>query len=100
MVQVGGVCNCDRAKNGLVPVKVDTWENFVFVNLDGRAGPLREFLGKVQLQVAALQLKNKLKYCDRCIYTLSCNWKVYVDNYLDGGYDVPHAHYMLSSVIF
>jgi len=33
------------------------------------------------------------------VYTLNCNWKVYVDNYLDGGYHVPHAHKGLSSVI-
>jgi len=30
---------------------------------------------------------------------LQCNWKVYVDNYLDGGYHVPHAHKGLSSVV-
>jgi choline monooxygenase len=82
-----------------VPVKVDAWENFVFVNLDGRAAPLREFLGKVPDLVAPLQLAKKLKYFDRRVYTLSCNWKVYVDNYLDGGYHVPHAHKGLSSVI-
>ncbi len=61
MVEFEGVCNFDRARNGLVPVKVDTWENFVHVNLDGRAAPLREFLGKVPDLVAPLQLKNKLK---------------------------------------
>ena len=43
MVEFDGVCKFDRAKNGLVPVRVDTWENFVFVNLDGRAAPLRNF---------------------------------------------------------
>jgi len=40
-----------------------------------------------------------MKYFDRRVYTLNCNWKVYVDNYLDGGYHVPHAHKGLSSVI-
>jgi choline monooxygenase len=99
MVEFEGVCNFERARNGLVPVKVDTWENFVFVNLDVRAVVLLEFLGKVPNVVAPLQLKSKLKYFDRRVYTLSCNWKVYVDNYLDGGYHVPHAHKGLSSVI-
>jgi len=99
MVEFEGVCNFDRGKNGLVPVKVDTWENFVFVNLDGRAGELREFLTAIPEIVAPLQLTKKLKYFDRRIYTLKCNWKVYVDNYLDGGYHVPHAHKGLSSVI-
>jgi hypothetical protein len=32
-------------------------------------------------------------------YTLNCNWKVYVDNYLDGGYHVPHLHKGLNSVL-
>jgi len=99
VVEFEGVCNFDRAKNGLVPVKVDTWENFVFVNLDGQAAPLEDFLGKVPAIVAPLELSKKMKFFDRRVYTLQCNWKVYVDNYLDGGYHVPHAHKGLSSVI-
>jgi len=99
MVEFEGVCNFDRADNGLVPVRVDTWENFILVNLDGKATPLQQFLGKVPELVAPLQMKDKLHYFDRRIYTLNCNWKVYVDNYLDGGYHVPHAHKGLSSVV-
>jgi len=99
MLEFEGVCNFERADHGLVPVPLDIWENFVFVNLDGKAGPLREFLGRVPELVAPLQLQQKLHYFDRRIYTLNCNWKVYVDNYLDGGYHVPHAHKGLSSVV-
>ena len=99
MVEFEGVCDFDRAKNGLVPVRVETWENFVFVNFDGRAAPLPEFLGKAAAVTAPLELSKKLRFFDRRIYTLNCNWKVYVDNYLDGGYHVPHAHKGLSSVI-
>ncbi len=99
MVEFDGVCSFDRAKNGLVPVRLDTWENFVFVNLDGRAMALRDYLGKIADLVAPLELSKKLHFFDRRAYTLNCNWKVYVDNYLDGGYHVPHAHKGLSSVI-
>jgi len=99
MVEFDGVCNFDRGQNGLVPIRVETWENFVFVNLHQQAGPLGEFLGKVPELVTPLQLTKKLRYFDRRIYPLKCNWKVYVDNYLDGGYHVPHAHKGLSSVI-
>src|SRR5467141_2193 len=99
MVEFEGVCNFDRAQNGLAPIRVDTWENFVFVNLDSQPAPLRKFLGSVPELVAPLQLTQKLQYFDRRVYTLNCNWKVYVDNYLDGGYQVPHAHKDLSSVI-
>jgi choline monooxygenase len=99
MVEFDGVCNFNRADNGLVPVRLDSWENFIFVNLDGAARPLLEFLGKVPELVAPLKLSENLHYFDRRIYTLDCNWKVYVDNYLDGGYHVPHAHKGLSSVV-
>lgn len=99
LVEFEGVRDFDRAKNGLVPVRVDTWENFVLVNLDGRAAPLANFLGKVPELVAPLRLSEKLNFFERRVYTLNCNWKVYVDNYLDGGYHVPHAHKGLSSVI-
>jgi choline monooxygenase len=99
MVEFDGVCNFDRADNGLEPIRVDVWENFVFVNLDGSAVPLHTFLGAVPDIVAPLELTKKLHYFDRRIYPLNCNWKVYVDNYLDGGYHVPHAHKGLSSVI-
>jgi choline monooxygenase len=99
MVEFEGVCDFDRGKNGLVPVKVDCWEHFVFVNLNEHAAPLRDFLGAVSGIVAPLQIAKKMKYFDRRVYTLHCNWKVFVDNYLDGGYHVPHAHKGLSSVI-
>jgi choline monooxygenase len=99
MVEFEGVCNFDRAANGLVPVRAEVWEHFVFVNLHTHARPVLEFLGVVPEIVAPLQITQKLHYFDRRIYTLNCNWKVYVDNYLDGGYHVPHAHKGLSSVI-
>jgi choline monooxygenase len=99
MVEFEGVCNFDRGANGLVPVRVEVWEHFVFVNLNPHAPPLLEFLGAVPGIVAPLQITQKLHYFDRRVYTLNCNWKVYVDNYLDGGYHVPHAHKGLSSVI-
>ena len=93
-----GVCSFDRAQNGLVPVLVDTWEQFVFVNLDPKAAPLSDFLGRLIHRVAALNL-GSLHFFERRSYSLNCNWKVFVDNYLDGGYHVPHLHKGLNSVL-
>jgi choline monooxygenase len=93
-----GVENFDRSKNGLVPVRVETWQGFVFVNLDDDAVPLAEFLGGLVQRVAPLGIGN-LNYFDRRTYDIHCNWKVFVDNYLDGGYHVPHLHKGLNSVL-
>jgi phenylpropionate dioxygenase-like ring-hydroxylating dioxygenase large terminal subunit len=93
-----GVRNFDRSRNGLVPVRVDAWENFVFVNLDDGAGPLSEFLGALVERAQPLNF-NELQFFERRTYALACNWKVFTDNYLDGGYHVPHLHKGLNSVL-
>lgn len=98
MPEFEGVENFDRAQNGLVPIRVDTWECFVFVNLDSAAAALNQFLGGLVERVAPLGI-GQLHYFDRRVYDIACNWKVFVDNYLDGGYHVPHLHKGLSSVL-
>jgi len=35
---------------------------------------------------------SSMKFVTRRTYSLNCNWKVFADNYLDGGYHVPFAH--------
>ena len=98
MTEFEGVRDFDRAKNGLVPIRLETWERFVFVNLDPSAAPLKEFLGKL-VDLARPLGFSELKFVERRSYTVDCNWKVYVDNFLDGGYHVPHMHKGLNSVL-
>jgi choline monooxygenase len=93
-----GVQNFDRGENGLVPVRVEAWECFVFVNLDPGAASLQDFLAGLIGRIGPLGIRN-LHYFDRRTYEIHCNWKVFVDNYLDGGYHVPYLHKGLSSVL-
>src|SRR5690349_6834811 len=93
-----GVCGFDRAQNGLVPTLCEQWEQFVFVNLDPNAAPLTNFLGELVRRITPLNI-SALHFFERRTYTLQCNWKVFVDNYLDGGYHVPHLHKALNSVL-
>ena len=98
MTEFEGVKNFERADNGLVPVRVEPWENFVFVNLDPNAASLHDFLGSLVKLVKPLGFR-QLKFVERRSYIQNCNWKVYVDNFLDGGYHVPHMHKGLNSVL-
>ena len=83
-----GVCNFDREKNGLAPVEIAEWENWVFVRLAKSGLQLDEFLGHNLIdQITPLKL-NDLHWLERRHYQFDCNWKVFVDNYLDGGYHV------------
>ncbi|MGZ8844952.1 MAG: aromatic ring-hydroxylating oxygenase subunit alpha [Pyrinomonadaceae bacterium] len=91
-----GVCDFDRSKNGLVPVKIAVWEKWVFAKIDDEQENVVE--EELQKQIEALGFAN-LNWFERRHYKLKCNWKVFVDNYLDGGYHVPHLHKGLDSVL-
>jgi choline monooxygenase len=94
-----GVCEFDRSANGLVPVAADVWEGFVFVRLDAVGPTLQAFLGEdLRSQFLPLRLDG-LQFTERRHYDFECNWKVFVDNYLDGGYHIPHLHKGLDSVL-
>ena len=92
-------CHFDRSSHGLVPVATAVWENWVFVRLDAEGPSLESFLGpQLIAEFAALNLQ-QLHWFERRHYYFDCNWKVFVDNYLDGGYHVPHLHKGLNSVL-
>lgn len=98
MTEFKEVCHFDRADHGLVPVNVAVWEKFVFVHLDPGPVPLLEWLGELVPQFQAMGLEN-LQFAERREFELNCNWKVFVDNYLDGGYHVPFLHTGLNSIL-
>src|SRR5437899_8532130 len=64
MPEFDGVKNFERQENGLVPVKVEVWEKFVFVNLDAQAALLAEFLGGLVKRSVPLGI-SKLRSRDR-----------------------------------
>jgi choline monooxygenase len=95
----GGVCDFDRASNGLVPIVTDVWEKWVFARLDSDGSPLDRILDPELTGRLREHEPGGLQWMERRSYSVDCNWKVYVDNYLDGGYHVPHLHKGLDSVL-
>ncbi len=80
----------DRKDFGLVPLRVDTWQDQVFVNLDAGAAPLAETMAGIAERIAPVRL-DAMTFVKRIDYEVGCNWKVYVDNFLEG-YHVPYVH--------
>ncbi len=74
----------------LVPVRVEEWFSFIFVNLDKESRPLRESLGELPEQAEKFHFAG-MKLFERRTYDMKCNWKTYVDNYLEG-YHLPSVH--------
>jgi len=94
-----GVCDFDRSANGLVPVDCAVAQKWVFARTDTGGPSLEPYLGLELLQQLATLGLGGLHWMERRQYTIDCNWKVFVDNYLDGGYHVPHVHRGLDSVL-
>jgi choline monooxygenase len=81
---------------GLRPIPLATWGPFVFLFFNSAPRPLADDLEPFAAHVP-VESVSRLKFFARREYTLRCNWKVYVDNYLDGGYHVAHLHRGLAS---
>jgi choline monooxygenase len=93
-----GVADFCRDAEGLVGLAVATWGPLVWVHGRMDAPPLTEFLAPLPERAAGLSLE-QLEFAERREYTLACNWKVFVDNYLDGGYHVNTVHPALAGVL-
>src|SRR6202022_1148288 len=87
---VEGVEFFDRTTMGMVPLRVEPWEQFIFVNFDAQAEPLAAFLGEIPRKSRGFEFEGSHR-AERRDYVIDCNWKVYVDNYLEG-YHIPIAH--------
>lgn len=74
----------------LRPIRVAEWALWVFMNLDPQAEELIPALREVPSQAARFDIE-KMKLYERREYKLECNWKVYIDNFLEG-YHLPSVH--------
>ena len=74
-----------------------TWQSMVFGALSDAVPPLDQVLAGIAEQAQAT-FARPLKFDRRVSYELDCNWKVYVDNYLEG-YHLPHIHPVLNKML-
>lgn len=70
----------DASCNGLVPVRSGVWNHVVFVNLDGNAAPLLEYLAPMDAELAHLDIA-ELEVGHREEWTFAANWKLVMENW-------------------
>ena len=85
-----GVKDFDAASCVLPQFQVGEWNELIFINLDPRAEPLSDFLGELLGDMPNHDYRG-FQLAHRKVWELECNWKVYVDNYLEG-YHIPIVH--------
>jgi choline monooxygenase len=104
--QIKGIDDFRASKVSLPSVRCDSWGPFVFVNLAPEDGTM-PFQRPLAEQMAVVQHDfevncggweegatgwRKMHHLRRRVYEIGSNWKVYADNYLDGGYHIPFLH--------
>lgn len=81
----------------LPPLRVHEWQGLVFIALDPDTPPFEEVYAGITERIAPIDL-GAMRFLRRDSYDIDCNWKVYVDNYLEG-YHLPHVHPGLSKLL-
>jgi choline monooxygenase len=100
-IKMKGCKNFQVKDFGLNSLPIEKFGPWLFVNLskEGFQENLlsEQFDAKTVFEMLTNSHFESLQYIQSKSYILNCNWKVFIDNYLDGGYHVPIAHKALTT---
>ncbi|MGN6113522.1 MAG: aromatic ring-hydroxylating oxygenase subunit alpha [Luteimonas sp.] len=94
----------DVAEVRLPELAVREWQGLVFGAVDAaRAMPFEELVAGIDARIGARAGKGGRGLAGyghhrHVAYDIACNWKAYIDNYLEG-YHVPHVHPALNRML-
>ncbi|MFP6768098.1 MAG: aromatic ring-hydroxylating dioxygenase subunit alpha [Planctomycetaceae bacterium] len=89
--RAGALQSLKQRNLDLKPIQVSQWGPFVALHFGTPSTSLETELAPLLSSFAANPYEN-IQFVRRVTYRIDCNWKVFVDNYLDGGYHVAHVH--------
>lgn len=89
--RMGRIDGFDRADFALPPLQVFEWGPLVMINADLDARPFLDDFGPLDDRLRATGW-GRLLPGPRRVWDVGSNWKVFNDNYLDGGYHIAHMH--------
>lgn len=94
--RTAGIEDLDRDALSLVPLAVKVWGRWVFVHVDPAAATATPGLDALEDRLGERDLA-RVRHVHSAEWVVDANWKTVVDNYLDGGYHVPHMHPSLNA---
>jgi phenylpropionate dioxygenase-like ring-hydroxylating dioxygenase large terminal subunit len=80
----------DMEQFGLVPVRCDVWEGFIFVNFDDEATPLREYMGRLGAGIEGYPF-DQMTQVHKFRSEIGANWKLFIDAFMEF-YHAPVLH--------
>jgi choline monooxygenase len=89
--------NFDVSCIHLDAVRIAEWQGLLFVALEDPGATLEQVMSGVGERIRPIELP-RMAFHSRVVYEVACNWKAYVDNYLEG-YHLPHVHPGLNKLL-
>lgn len=93
----GPAADFDARTYGLFPIRAELWRGLWFIAVDLDAPPLAELLAPLDARLREADW-SELRVGAVRTHSLVCNWKTYIENYLEG-YHVPAMHPSLDAEI-
>ena len=81
----------DRKRHGLVPVRSETWHDWIFVNLSGDAPPFEDFVAPLVKRLDGLDLSRLRHLVTIDLGEIAANWKLLIENFIEP-YHVQFVH--------
>ncbi|MBV1908763.1 MAG: aromatic ring-hydroxylating dioxygenase subunit alpha [Kangiellaceae bacterium] len=89
--------NFEVCQHKLPEAFVEIWQGFIFASIDKPDVDIEHLLANIVETIKPINLEN-FSFSHRDEYIIDCNWKVYMDNYLEG-YHLPHVHPGLNKLL-
>ena len=80
----------DKGDHALIPLRLESWAGFLFVNFDAKAENLTDYLGTLSSHIGSYNFSDMVT-TRRRVWDVACNWKVYLENQRES-YHVPIVH--------
>lgn len=96
--EMGAADGFDIASIALPSMQVRVWQGLVFAATDAVAMPFEALVDGIDARIGDGRALDRLGFHRHAAYDIACDWKVYVDNFLEG-YHVPHVHPALNRML-
>ncbi|HEY5047398.1 MAG TPA: aromatic ring-hydroxylating dioxygenase subunit alpha [Rhizomicrobium sp.] len=93
----GPATDFDPREYALHALACETWRGFVFINLAPDAAPLEGAILPLAERTSGMPIES-FSFAHHSRHEIRCNWKTYVENYLEG-YHIPLVHPALNDAV-
>jgi len=83
--------NFNYSEHGLKPIRIHIWHDWIFINLNGKAKPFKEYAKSLIKKFEGINLEKIKNVATLDFGTINSNWKFLIENFIEP-YHVQFVH--------